>query len=400
MSQGTNPERLSQNNELLIANNQELAELKEIANALPQVINTSDATATEKDIALEKTAYVNGKKITGQINTVTPNNWVEFVIDAANVENKPNQFTTKGYGAITFKQPIDEDDILFRLGSAAHVTQSYKDIATAINLQPDQIASGNTILGIQGTASGLDTSDATATAGDIIAPKTAYVNGEKITGIVETLSELKKYNCVVEQEENYIKFTTLNEATAVLEKAALIECLAEPINIANAIGLVPGQIVEGNTILGVNGTATILDTSITEIWDTTNNDIQVGASGIDLIAARGVISLSSGIKGNITNKDQLLISGTGNIMIETSINDSGCLCAKLNSIEALNTYMATDGEIVVIVDDNAVYLGTYQYSAGAWSEIVSDSAYQNTLTETEYDEAVATSEEILGEDGV
>ena len=43
---------------------------------------------------------------------------------------------------------------------------------------------------------------------------------------------------------------------------------------------------------------------------------------------------------------------------------------------------------------------TYQYSAGAWSEIVSDSAYQNTLTETEYDEAVATSEEILGEDGV
>lgn len=391
MSQGTNPERISQNNELLIANNQELAELKEIANALPQVINTDDATATAYDIVINKTAYVKGEKITG--NVITLDQLADTSISPIEVsvgeDNGLVNYMT------TINEPfICEQDKLLVLQAEPAV------VANAIGLEADKIAAGSTILGIQGTASGLDTSDATATARDIIAPKTAYANGEKITGIVETLSELKKYNCVVAQEENYIKFTTLNEATTVLGKAASIECLAEPINIANAIGLVSGQIVEGNTILGVNGTATILDTSITEIWDTTNNDIQVGASGIDLLADRGVISLSSGIKGNITNKDQLLISGTGNIMIETSIHDSGCLCAKLNSIEALNTYMATDGEIVVIVDDNAVYLGTYQYSAGAWSEIVSDSAYQNTLTETEYDEAVATSEEILGEDGV
>lgn len=391
MSQGTNPERLSQNNELLIANNQELAELKEIANALPQAINTNDATATANDIVINKTAYVKGEKITGTLQRVSSG---YLNVSAAEISEwkEYNKVVTQSTAMTTPQYLTTADKVSMHIGS--------EKLAAAIGLEANKIAAGSTILGIQGTASGLDTSDATATARDIIAPKTAYVNGEKITGIVETLSELKKYNCVVEQEENYVKFITGNDVTAVLGKAASIECLAEPINIANAIGLVPGQIVEGNAILGVNGTATILDTSITEIWDTTNNDIQVGASGIDLIADRGVISLSSGIKGNITNKDQLLISGTGNIMIETSINDSGCLCAKLNSIEALNTYMATDGEIVVIVNDNAVYLGTYQYNAGAWSEIVSDSAYQNTLTETEYDEAVATSEEILGEDGV
>lgn len=53
------------------------------------------------------------------------------------------------------------------------------------NLKPENLKAGITCLGINGTMqSGIDTSDATATSGDILLGKTAYVNGEKITGTI------------------------------------------------------------------------------------------------------------------------------------------------------------------------------------------------------------------------
>ena len=50
------------------------------------------------------------------------------------------------------------------------------------NLLPEYIKAGITLGGVTGTLESLDTSDATATAADIIYGKTAYVKGQKITG--------------------------------------------------------------------------------------------------------------------------------------------------------------------------------------------------------------------------
>ena len=53
------------------------------------------------------------------------------------------------------------------------------------NLKPENLKQGITVMGVAGTLKNLDTSDATATSNDILYPKTAYVNGQKITGGIE-----------------------------------------------------------------------------------------------------------------------------------------------------------------------------------------------------------------------
>lgn len=53
------------------------------------------------------------------------------------------------------------------------------------NIKPEHIKEGVNILGVDGGYSGIDTSDATATAGDLLKDKTAYANGGKIVGTIE-----------------------------------------------------------------------------------------------------------------------------------------------------------------------------------------------------------------------
>jgi len=64
------------------------------------------------------------------------------------------------------------------------LTEVYIAISTEIaKLSSIKITSGTTAFGITGSTSVINTGDATATIGDIISPKTAYVNGVKLTGI-------------------------------------------------------------------------------------------------------------------------------------------------------------------------------------------------------------------------
>lgn len=145
-------------------------------------IDTSDATATAKDIASGKTAYVNGEKITGTVRTY---NGLRLTAKQTNIST-PTYRTDDTYGTLISTSLSTSYDYLIRTGRVT-VELPAKNFGDA---QPEDVVAGKTFTSVAGgvvtgtyePSTGLDTSDATATADTILSGKTAYVKGSKVTG--------------------------------------------------------------------------------------------------------------------------------------------------------------------------------------------------------------------------
>lgn len=140
----------------------------DMPSAIESIIDadTSDATAYAEHLLAGKTAYARGAKITGTIETV---------------EQAAPSLSAAG-GVIT---AAVEQHTGYVSGGTKTATISDE------NLIPENIVSGKTVFGVAGSYAdgGTDTSDATATAADILSGKTAYVNGEKITGEIQAATQ-------------------------------------------------------------------------------------------------------------------------------------------------------------------------------------------------------------------
>ena len=128
------------------------------------------------------------------------------------------------------------------------------------NLLPENLKQGVTCLGVEGTMqAGIDTSDATATVNDIAQDKTAYVNGEKITGTLPLFPNSRTFivsNAGVANntEDSTLDLTTINTTKQILDSNVSMNFNAAYSDVATAIGLTAEKLVAGETILGVEGT--------------------------------------------------------------------------------------------------------------------------------------------------
>lgn len=153
-----------------------------------------------------------------------------------------------------------QTETLLGEGSKMEVKVPATSIATAIELNSEQIKADEIVLGVSGKESVVDTSNADATTDNIEENKTAYVDGQKITGslthITTVDSEPQSYN--VKENPTIVKISAQQFITdkSIIDNSFQVNLSIPKEAFTVGFGISPGKIAVGNTILGIQGTYT------------------------------------------------------------------------------------------------------------------------------------------------
>ena len=255
--------------------------------------------ATSGDVVYGKIAYVNGQQITGTIESVN---------SITNADPMTSTYT-EAVSVSVFNATTDNtSNVILPPNTTTQVAMDKSRLASALHLTADKLKKNETILGITGTLEeGIDTSDATAVASDMAEGKTAYVNGQKITGSLQLVDSTHPAQNI--DPINVTGHTMMMSNIFILQATcdtsgvgALILKDNDPIYIAvkepvlaGLISLTAGKIKSGETILGITGT---YSDAMKEYASETamNNDIANIQEG-EVVK----VVVTSGIAGDVDN---------------------------------------------------------------------------------------------------
>ena len=128
-----------------------------------------------------------------------------------------------------------------------------------LKILPENIKKDMTVFGVTGTLESLDTSDANATSEDIAYGKTAYVNGEKVTGkvYVTNADNRAEYDDTRRtpggSSDSYAKVRATVNIDRLFRKNSYIDLRLSNSTVADIANLHPAVIKKGYNIRGVVG---------------------------------------------------------------------------------------------------------------------------------------------------
>lgn len=150
-----------------------------------------DATATDSDIVKPKTAYNGNTLLTGTLEdkTGTTSYTANITLDSTNKLLRMQVPSVGKYGVGNYLQ------------------QSFATIANLIGLTSAKLLKNNTVLGITGNSSNMDTSACDAAAAQILSGKKAGVKGNTVTGTMANKEGTTVKASAISQDEDNTYFT-------------------------------------------------------------------------------------------------------------------------------------------------------------------------------------------------
>lgn len=294
-------------------------------------LDTSDATAVANDIEEGKTAYIDGKKVTGALQA---DGSLTYSIPSESDMSYRKATTPYGSGAYVSANvdiyPSGNKKTVLSGGKQKvniSLDASYMGNATASDVKKGKTFTSVNGLKITGTheeakssGSGIDTSDATATAGDIVEGATAYAKGSKITGSLAKTSALSLSNGTVSASGSNIAVKgSLSNSNKLIAAygSVTVNAASTDFGDATAEDVKKGKTFTSGSGFRVTGTHEETDTGTdTSDATVTAEDLASGVTAYGSAGTKITGSVSTVVSGNSdVLKDQTPTLTNGNIRL-------------------------------------------------------------------------------------